>query len=128
MLTYEAYQEMGGTLAEPAFKRLEARAAARIRLATHGRIASENPVREAAQYCAYELIEAMRSDEESAGMSGREVASMSNDGVSITYASGAAAGDGASASAQRDGGIVRRWLLGETTADGVGLLYAGVDA
>ena len=47
--------------------------------------------------------------------------SLVNDGVSVTYA----ARDGSPAG--RWARIAREYLLGETTADGTSLLYAGVE-
>ena len=124
------YLEMGGTITEDdelRYQRLESRASHAIDRATHGRIKAEKPVRNAVKFCVYEMIERYVSDEAMAGMSGREVASMSNDGVSVTYATGAGA-SGGSASALRDAESVRSWLMDEVDENGTPLLYAGVDA
>lgn len=124
------YLEMGGTITEDdelRYQRLESRASHAIDRATHGRIKAEKPVRNAVKFCVYEMIERYVSDEAMAGMSGREVASMSNDGVSVTYATGAGA-SGGSASALRDAESIRSWLMDEVDENGTPLLYAGVDA
>lgn len=124
------YLEMGGTIAEDdelRYQRLESRASHAIDRATHGRIKGEKPVRNAVKFCVYEMIERYVSDEAMAGMSGREIASMSNDGVSVSYVSGASA-SGGSASALRDTESIRAWLLDEVDGNGTPLLYAGVDA
>ena len=74
-----------------------------------------------------ELIDAIHADESMGSMSaGREISSMSNDGVSVSFAaSGASATMAASA---RYMAIIHDWLDGETTEAGVHLLYAGCDA
>lgn len=124
------YLEMGGTIPEDdelRYQRLESRASHAIDRATHGRIKAEKPVRNAVKFCVYEMIERYASDEAMAGMSGREIASMSNDGVSVSYVSGASA-SGGSASALRDIDSIRAWLMDEVDGNGTPLLYAGVDA
>ena len=124
------YLEMGGTIAEDdelRYQRLESRASHAIDRATHGRIKGEKPVRNAVKFCVYEMIERYASDEAMAGMSGREIASMSNDGVSVSYVAGASA-SGGSASALRDTESIRAWLMDEVDGNGTPLLYAGVDA
>ena len=124
------YLEMGGTIPEDdelRYQRLEARASHAIDRATHGRIKAEKPVRNAVKFCVYEMIERYVSDEAMAGMSGREIASMSNDGVSVSYVSGASA-SGGSASALRDTESIRAWLMDEVDGNGTPLLYAEVDA
>lgn len=124
------YLEMGGTIPEDdelRYQRLESRASHAIDRATHGRIKGEKPVRNAVKFCVYEMIERYASDEAMAGMSGREIASMSNDGVSVSYVSGASA-SGGSASALRDAESIRAWLMDEVDSNGTPLLYAGVDA
>ena len=124
------YLEMGGTITEDdelRYQRLESRASHAVDRATHGRIKGEKPVRNAVKFCVYEMIERYASDEAMAGMSGREIASMSNDGVSVSYVSGASA-SGGSASALRDAESIRAWLMDEVDGNGTPLLYAGVDA
>lgn len=126
ILDYETYESMGGSANSAAFARLEAKAAHIVHRATHGRIRGETPVREAVKMCVYELIESMNAAEQETGMSGREIVSMSNDGVSVTYAQGA--GDGNINRQSRLTGILSEWLIDETDANGTPLLYAGVDA
>lgn len=124
-LTYDQYEELGGQTPEEQYPIYAARADAIITRMTHGRIRNETPVRPCVQYAAFALVEAMYGDAQQ-GADGREIASVSNDGVSITYASGGLAG--ASAQAQRYASIVRASLEWETDANGTFLLYAGVDA
>lgn len=121
-LTYIEYIEMGGCIESAHFPRFEAKARRAIDNATMNRLIGEDPVRDSVKHCMYDLINAIHTDESAMGASGREIASMSNDGVSVTYATGNGQG-GASA---RHSAIVREWLLGETDACGVPLLYAGV--
>lgn len=123
-LTYAVYTGMGGAVPEAAFPMLEARAHRLVDTLTHGRLAAETPLRACVQYCLVQLIDAMAADAAvSAGM-GREVASMSNDGVTVTFASGGAT---QTPTAARNARIVREWLDGEVSDRGVLLLYAGVE-
>lgn len=125
-LTYDEYDEMGGGMSEDAFARFEMKARRRIDAATFGRLQGESPVRDAVKNCMFELIQAMHEDEINVGFSGREISSMSNDGVSVTYASGNSRTGVQSGSGARYMGIIRAWLTGETDACGNNILYAGV--
>lgn len=123
-LTYADYAAMGGGAPEGAFTRLEAKARMQINRQTFGRLAGETPVRDAVKNCMYDLIAAMEAEEAlGAAAAGREITGMSNDGVSLSFASHG----GAKATAARYATIVRFWLAGETTACGVPLTYAGVE-
>jgi hypothetical protein len=127
-LEYSEFEDMGGTVNEDAFPRFEAKARTQIDRATHGRLAKETPVRNSVKYCVFELISAIAAGESVGGIaSGRAVASMSNDGVSVSFAQ---AGDdaGTRSDSIRYFAIIRTWLDGETDANGTPLLYAGVDA
>lgn len=119
-LTHDEYTAMGGTLDAAAFSRHEFRARQLIDALTHGRVLNDKPVREAVKYAVAALIDVQARD---AAHDGREVASMSNDGVSIAYAVAGAGGMQA-----RYVDIVCEYLASETTERGVPLLYAGVDA
>lgn len=118
-LTYSEYQDSGGTLGAAAFLRYEFRARQLVDQLTHGRVRSEQTVRESVQRAVFDLIEAMAGD---ASHGGRELQSMSNDGVSVAYAAASPSGTRA-----RYGDIVCEYLDSEVTGDGVALLYAGVD-
>lgn len=124
-LTLDVFQQLGGdsTVTVDAFAMHAARAERLIDRATHDRLKRESEPPEAVKYCMYSLIQAMLMDEQHGG---REIASVSNDGMSVTYAT--AAGGSSSAPAQHYLQIIRTWLDGETTSGGVPLLYAGVDA
>lgn len=123
-LSYGDYQSMGGMLEEAAFNRMEAKAERLIDRATHARLQSSYSVPNSVAYCTYSLISAIQADESLGGAAaGREVSSMSNDGVSVSFS----ATGGVRASA-RYMAIIHDWLDGEITEDGVHLLYAGCDA
>lgn len=124
-LTMDEYEDMGGTITDDAvFERYAAKADATIDRMTHGRIRSETPVRSVAKYAAYALIEAMHSDD--ATGDGREIASMSNDGMTVNYVT-----DNGSAMLNRRrryADIVCDYLQYEVDDNGTLLLYAGSDA
>lgn len=120
-VSYEEYMAYGGTVGIIDFRRFEAKARRLIDRMTHGRCADEKPVRESVRMCMFELIGAMAANEAEAGYGGRELAAMSNDGVSVTYAGNAGGFE------KRLTDIVRMWLDSETTEDGVNLMYAGVN-
>lgn len=125
-LTYYEYESMGGTISEEfVFDRCMSRASAIINRMTHGRVLNESPVRTAVKNAAFDLVCAVYGDTQN-GADGREIASMSNDGMSVSYIPGAS--NAAAAIAQRYSSIVRQYLEWETTENGVPLLYAGVDA
>jgi hypothetical protein len=123
-ITYEEYVDMGGSVSEGAFNRLETKARAAVDRVTFGRLKNESPMRDAVRYCMFDLINAANADDSAGAITaGREIAAMSNDGISVSFASSG----GASASvAARQAAIVREWLAAETDAYGTPLLYAGV--
>ncbi len=122
-LTYEEYAGMGGGADAADFERLEAMARRMIDRATHNRLAGEVPVRDAVKRCAYALIENTRAEEALEEIAaGREIASMSNDGVSVTFS-----GESGAGTRTRQERILRTWLDGELSARGVNLMYAGMD-
>ena len=120
-LDYGSYAQMGGEMEPDVYERLAAKAERLIDRATHARLKAESTVPMSVKYCIMELIDAIQADESMGGMSaGREISSMSNDGVSVSFA--------AMAASARYMEIIRSWLDGETTEAGVHLLYAGCDA
>lgn len=123
-LIYDDYIAMGGTINAALYSRFEMKARKLVDMLTHGRLEGEKPVRESVKCCMYELIQMMYADEVS-GSGGREIAGVSNDGVSISYA---ISQNGAGSPTARYMNYIRTWLSGETTKSGVYLLYAGVDA
>ena len=120
-LDYGSYAQMGGELEPDVYERLAAKAERLIDRATHARLKAESTVPMSVKYCIMELIDAIQADESMGSMSaGREISSMSNDGVSVSFT--------AMAASARYMEIIREWLDGETTEAGVHLLYAGCDA
>ena len=120
-LDYGDYAQMGGELDPDVYERLAAKAERLIDRATHARLKAQASVPMSVKYCIMELIDAIQADESMGSMSaGREISSMSNDGVSVSFA--------AMAASARYMEIIRGWLDGETTEAGVHLLYAGCDA
>lgn len=123
-LSYQEYAGMDGGVDAAAFARLDAKAEKLVDRATHGRLKGEEPVRDAVKNCVFELIGEICREEAAREMDGgRELASMSNDGLSVSFASQSAAG-GAS---PRQMQILRQWLGDELSCCGVYLLYAGTD-
>ena len=125
-LTYDEYTGMGGSMDAALFPRFELKARKRIDAMTFGRVMHDDPVRECVRMCMFELVNAMHEDETNTGFSGREISSMSNDGVSVTYATGDSRTGAQNGSGARYAGIIRAWLAGETDGCGINLLYAGV--
>ena len=120
-LDYGDYAQMGGELEPDVYERLAAKAERLIDRATHARLKAQASVPDSVKYCIMELIDAIQADESMGGMSaGREISSLSNDGVSVSFT--------AMAASARYMEIIRQWLDGETTEAGVHLLYAGCDA
>ena len=120
-LDYGSYAQMGGELEPDVYERLAAKAERLIDRATHARLKAVSTVPMCVKYCIMELIDAIHADESMGSMSaGREISSMSNDGVSVSFT--------AMEASARYMEIIREWLDGETTEAGVHLLYAGCDA
>lgn len=123
-LTYPEYRTMGGQLSEADFKLYEFRARALINELTHQRIKDESPARESVKMSVFDLIGKMKGHDVS--MSGESVsyASMSNDGVSISYVDRAKARVDANRELKQ---AVTLYLADEVDARGVPLLYGGVE-
>lgn len=115
-LSYAVYAANGGAVSEAAFPRLEYLARQILDEMTHGRVTADDPVRDGVRYAMCALIDALSAD---AANMGREVQSISNDGVSVSYAP-------TSDARARYAVIAGNYLAQEATADGVPLLYAGV--
>lgn len=110
----------GNNMSKELFQRYELKARRLIDRMTHGRLQGEKTVRESVKMCMVELVGAMAAEEADGGAGSKEIASMSNDGVSVTYR------QDSGGSGHRHAQIVRSWLDGEKSAAGVNLLYAGV--
>lgn len=129
-LTLERFLALGGDEAlSDSFGQLEARARQVIDRATHGRLADAASLPESVEMTALELIQCMAADQRAdAADDGRSIASVTNDGLSIHYATGDPKQSAVAARQARYMDIVRAWLAGEISADGTQLLYCGVDA
>lgn len=127
-LNYDEYAILGGSVPITLFPMLEAKANRLVDTLTHGRLKDEFPLRQNVKYCIAQLIDAAAADASISGGTGREVAAMSNDGVSVSFVAGTEAARAGSSAALRNARIVREWLDGEVSDHGVMLLYAGVDA
>lgn len=134
VLTYDEYKAMGGRCDEAAYPRMEAKAGAELNRLTFGRLKGMEEISGNAKYCLLEMIEVLCVEESLAAMTGgREISAMSNDGVSMSFSangSGArspANGSGARSLSARLAAIAHMYLADEITADGIPLLYAGVD-
>ena len=120
-LTQDDFEEYGGVkIGEMVFERHELNARRLIDRMTRNRLQQEKKPRECVKMCMHELIGAMIAEEASGGIGGREIASANNDGISVTFSAGNGGID------RRLALIVRRWLEGEKSEQGVHLLYAGV--
>ena len=90
-LDYDSYAQMGGELDPDVYERLTAKAERLIDRATHARLKAQASVPMCVKYCIMELIDAIQADESMGSMSaGREISSMSNDGVSVSFAASGA--------------------------------------
>lgn len=121
-LTQDEFEEYGGVqgIGEEIFAKHELKARRLIDRMTHNRLQNEKTVRESVKMCMVELVGAMAAEEADGGAGSREIASMSNDGVSVTFR------QDSGGSGHRHALIVRSWLDGETAENGVNILYAGV--
>ena len=93
-LTYEEYQNMGGTLDDTAFTDLEYEARAYINWITFDRLKKETTIPEEVKECEYHILKLMQArldamripqGDNEASASGAGIASQSNDGVSVSY-------------------------------------------
>lgn len=87
-LTFADYQSYGGELVEPAFSRLEFKAAMLIDQHTFGRLKADTTFTEPVKRLTFELVGLLgNADTSAAGYQGA-VTSESNDGYSISFAAG----------------------------------------
>ncbi len=118
------YGQYGGTLENiERFDALEYQARAFVNRLTFNRIRDETPVREAVKRLTAALIDVLHQEAEAVGAREMGVASVSNDGVSVSYADPAALSGQANA---RCLALARAYLTGETDAAGIPLLYRGM--
>lgn len=112
-LTYNEYHDMGGTLTETAYTRLEYKARRDIDAYTFGRVKALTETPESVKMLMFELVGLGDQDD-----NGGPVSSISNDGYSESYA----VIDGATKAEN----LIRSYLAGEVDGEGTPLLYRGV--
>lgn len=135
-LTYEEYQNMGGTLDEPAFNDLEFEARAYVDWVTFNRLWNEEVIPERVKECIYHIIKLIQnklealnstpdsmSSEDSSGNISRQL----NDGVSITF-NRLSAKETIDAMDKELQDAIQRYLQGITNSLGRKLLYRGLYA
>lgn len=133
-LTYQEYKNMGGTLDEPSFETYEFQARAKIDWYTFNRLQKESEFPEAVKRCMYIIISYLLQSDMVSGVSASQeteatytsnIASQSNDGVSISYNILAAKDVISNADSQIESAI-EQYLQGVTNSLGQKLLYRGV--
>lgn len=112
-LTYSDYTNMGGTLTEAAYTRLEYKARSLIDAYTFGRVKALTETPESVKMLMFELVALGDQDD-----NGGPVSSISNDGYSESYA--------VTDNGTRAEGLIRSYLADEVDTDGTPLLYRGV--
>jgi len=133
-LTYEQYEEYGGTLDEEVFAQLAFEAKAQIDWRTFNRLHNETEIPEAVKRCMYYLIQllstqlsyvvpALESSNDSTG--GAQITSQSNDGVSISY-NVLSASEAVEQCKTQIADTINRYLNGITNTLGRKLLYRGI--
>lgn len=117
-LAFEDYQDMGGALPSAEFARAEFAARKQVDAATFGRVRDDDPQREAVRMLVFELVERGLTG----SLSGADMTSASNGGVSVSYAPAYAGAQDRRAEAAR---LIASYLSEEADGEGVPLLYAG---
>jgi hypothetical protein len=131
-LTFDEYQNMGGTLEETAFNELEFEAEAIINYRTFDRLKNDTEYPEAVKMCVYKLIKIAQVQQQAFSL-GQDVdgevksaiASQSNDGVSISY-NAMSASDAYEQAEKQVNRCVETYLQGVTNELGRKLLYRGI--
>lgn len=124
LLTHNRYAELGGTCDHMDFVRYVAKAEALIHDVTHGRLDGDDPIPDSVEFAVFDIVNAMHEDALN-GSATREITSMSNDGVSVTYAASGLKPSAAISAKYMS--IVRGYLRNETDSHGTMLLYCGVN-
>ena len=138
-LTYEEYQNMGGTLDETAFNDVEFEAESIINYYTFNRLKNEeeqpNEVKMLMMYLIRNILTARNSMESSTSageVSDKTIASQSNDGVSVSYGGylgNTSPQDLETVAKKLDTDIlttIKQYLSNERNQKGEVLLYRGV--
>ena len=132
-LTFDEYEEYGGTLDETAFNQLEFEARAVIDWWTFNRLQNETEFPEAVKRCVFKLISLIDSRQKAMvvdaqaddGTTQAGIASQSNDGVSISYNT-LSAQDAVNTIKNELDTTVKMYLSGVKNSLGQLLLYRGL--
>lgn len=122
-LTYDEYEEYGGTLDQAVFENLEFKARKRIDFLTANRVRDHMEViSEAVKRCVFSLINTENAVGIEAQASKPNVTSFSTDGYSESYGNAISSGD--AGKVMND--LAVSMLYGELDDNGTPLLYRGV--
>lgn len=124
-LTYEEYQEFGGTLPETEFEMAEFQARKRIDYWTDSRVQNMSEVPEAVKRCIMLIIKHDSKFGAGAQIDNPVLASFNTDGYSESYGSATEQAEAAEKSLRSS---VWQMLYGELDDEGTPLLYRGVYA
>ena len=132
-LTYEEYQNMGGTLDQTTFNDLEFEARCKVDYWTFGRLKKEEVLPEELQRCMYRLIKLITEAQQASSIDGQGgesgsvagIGSMSNDGVSISY-NVLNAKDAVELASKEMDDCIRQYLADVKNSLGQKVLYRGL--
>lgn len=135
-LTFDEYQEMGGVLDETAFNDLEFEAETYVDWYTFDRLRNETEIPDRVKKCMYHIIKLLNhqialfsTDSGSGGSSddssNKQIASQSNDGVSVSY-NIISASEALELAKNDVNQTIKRYLQGLSNSLGRKLLYRGI--
>lgn len=134
-LTYAEYVALGGSLDATSYTLYEFRARAEIDWVTFNRLQNDTTYPEAVKMCMFAIIAELQKIDalsatvtvgsEASGTTAAAVASMSNDGVSMSY-NQLSASDGINAAKAAIKDDINKYLQGVTNELGRKLLYRGL--
>lgn len=123
-LTYEEYQELGGTLTETPFNILELEAQKNIDKYTFGRLKNLEEQINEVKVCVYKLVNLLNTYNEYE-LQNKSISSENTDGYSISYAN--ATENVSRAKINEIKGIIKTDLAECKLDNGTPYLYCGVD-
>lgn len=125
-LTYEEYQNMGGTVEQSTFIDLEFQARKKIDWYTFNRLKNDTDFSESVKMCTKHIIdEIVEIQNNSNTGENTPIASQSNDGVSISYNT-LSASDAIELAEKSISNTINQYLNGEVNQSGRKLLYRGL--
>lgn len=122
-LTFDEYEDYGGTLPQDSFTILEFRCRKLIDYVTDCRVQAMKAVPDAVKLCMMSLIKLENTAGAEAQAENPTVTSFSNDGYSESYGKALSVDD----ARKSMGSTIRTMLYGEKDDNGVPLLYRGVN-